>query len=217
MSVPLWAVRAGLVGGTHRGVALHARVVGTDRDDGHHHPAGRAGGGPRHVQAGGRGGRGRPRDPQRVGASVGRRGAAHQRGVRCRARHCQQARHPAELWHRPRCALWQRRREGARRGGLRGDRRRAARQPNIDRTTPGRPGALEARRAGIGSDAEDSGRQHPQPAERRRRYPARCARCRDRRGRVREELAHRWFGIQARRGRHGRPGSDPRLSTKSPR
>ena len=95
--------------------------------------------------------------------------------------------------------------DGRRRGGVRGHRRRAAGQRHADRAAPGRPGLPEA----VGADAVGSAggprRQHPQPAGRRRRHPARRAGGGDRRGRVGQELADRRLGVGPRRGGVGRP------------
>ena len=59
-------------------------------------------------------------------------------------------------------------------------------------------------------------RQHPQPAGRRRRHPARRAGGGDRRGRVGQELADPRLGVGPGRRGVGRPGRDPRLAAQQP-
>ena len=59
-------------------------------------------------------------------------------------------------------------------------------------------------------------RQHPQPAGRRRRHPARRAGRGDRRGRVGQELADPRLGVGPGRRGVGRPGRDPRLAAEQP-
>ena len=82
-----------------------------------------------------------------------------------------------------------------RRGGVRGHRRRAARQRHAHRAAPRRPRLPEAVGAHAVRRAGGARRRHPQPAERRRRHPARRARGRDRRGRVGQELADPRLGV----------------------
>ena len=117
---------------------------------------------------------------------------------------------------RPRRRPRPRRRHRRRRGGLRGHRRRAAGQRHAHRASPERPGLPEA----VGADAVgcDGGarRPHAQPAERRRRHPARRAGGGDRRGRVGQELADPRLGVWPGRGGVGRPDPDPRLAAEQP-
>ena len=63
---------------------------------------------------------------------------------------------------------------------------------------------------------EVRGREHPQPAGRRRRHPARRAGGRDRGGRVGQELADPRLGVGAGRSGVGRPDPDPRLAAEQP-
>ena len=66
-------------------------------------------------------------------------------------------------------------------------------------------GALEVR-----------GAEHPQPAGRRRRHPARRAGRGHRRGRLGQELADPRLGGRPGRRGDGRPGRDPRLAAQQP-
>ena len=83
------------------------------------------------------------------------------------------------------------------RGGVRGHGRGAAGQRHDHRPAPRRPGRAE----GVGAEAVGRAggprRQHPQPAGRRRRHPARRAGGRHRRGGVGQELADRRLGGRA--------------------
>ena len=117
---------------------------------------------------------------------------------------------------RPRRRPRPRRRHRRWRGGVRGHRRRAAGQRHAHRAAPGRPGLPEAVGADAVGRAGGARRQHPQPAGRRRRHPARRAGGRDRRGRVGKELADPRLGVRPGRGGVGRPGRDPRLAAEQP-
>ena len=113
---------------------------------------------------------------------------------------------------RPRRRSRPRRRHCRWRGGVRGHRRRAAGQRHAHRAAPRRPGLPEA----VGADAVGSAggarRQHPQPAGRRCRHPARRAGGGDRRGRVGKELADPRLGVGAGRRGVGRP--EPRSAAR---
>ena len=113
---------------------------------------------------------------------------------------------------RPRRRSRSRRRHRRRRGGVRRHRRRAAGQRHAHRASPERP----RRREAVGADAvgrdEGARRPHAQPAERRRRHPARRAGGGDRRGRFGQELADSWLGVRPGRGGVGR--SDARSAAR---
>ena len=70
---------------------------------------------------------------------------------------------------------------------------------HADRAPPRRPGLLEAVGADALGNAGDPRRQHPQPAGRRRRHPARRAGRHHRRRGLGQELADRRLGVRARR------------------
>ena len=96
---------------------------------------------------------------------------------------------------------------GRRRGGVRGHRRGAAGQRHAHRPPPRRPRLPEAVGADAVGRAGGPRRQHPQPAGRRRRHPARRAGRRHRRGRLGQELADPRLGVRPRRRGVGRPGA----------
>ena len=79
---------------------------------------------------------------------------------------------------------------------LRGHRRGAAGQRHAHRAAPRRPGRPEADGADAVGRAGGPRRQHPQPAGRRRRHPARRAGRGHRRGRVGQELADPRLGVR---------------------
>ena len=76
-------------------------------------------------------------------------------------------------------------------------------------------GLKESVRAGDGRAGDPWGR-HAQPAEGRRRHPARRALRDHRRGRLRQELADPGLGRRPRRRGDGRPGSDQGLAAQQP-
>ena len=117
---------------------------------------------------------------------------------------------------RPRRRPRPRRRHGRRRGGVRGHRRRAARQRHRHRSPPRRPRRAQGDGADVGRRAGGPRRRHPQPAGRRRRHPARRAGGGHRRGRVGQELADPRLGRGPRRGGVGRPGRDQGLAAQQP-
>ncbi len=88
------------------------------------------------------------------------------------------------------------------------------------RPPPRRPGHPQGGGADAGRRARGPRRQHPQPAGRRRRHPARRAGRHHRRGGLGQELADRRLDCQfppaPRRGRLGRPGSDQGLAAQQP-
>ena len=150
-----------------------------------------------------------PRHPadERAAAAAARQGQHRPRG---------RAQAGDDRDRRPRRRPRPRRRHRRRRGGLRGHRRRAAGQRHAHRASPERPGRAEAVGAeAVGRD-EGARRPHAQPAERRRRHPARRAGGGDRRGRVGQELADPRLGVWPGRGGVGRPDADPWLAAEQP-
>ena len=136
---------------------------------------------------------------ERPAAAAARQGQ-HRAGRRAQA--------GGDRHRRPRRRPRPRRRHRRRRGGVRGHGRRAAGQRHADRAAPGRPGrhSKPSVRNAVGR-AEGARRQHPQPAGRRRRHPARRAGGGDRRGRVGQELADPRLGVGAGRRGVDRPGA----------
>ena len=105
-----------------------------------------------------------------------------------------------------------------RRGRVRGNGRRAARERHAHRPAPRRPRAAQGRRCARANGAlEVRGADRAQPAGGGCRHPARRARRRDRGGGVGQELAHPRVGGAARRRRGRRPGRDPRVAAQQPR
>ena len=98
---------------------------------------------------------------------------------------------------------------------LRGDRRGAPGQRHHHRPPPWRPGRHQGDGAQGLRHAGDPRRGHPQPAGRRRRYPARGAGRRHRHRQLRQELARARVDPGRRRRGVGRPGLPIRGSRRS--
>ena len=105
---------------------------------------------------------------------------------------------------------------GGRHRVLRGHRRGSAHEQDPDRSPLRRPGVAQAAGAHVDRRAEDSRRDGEQPAEGRRRHPARRALRDHRRRGLGQELARARVAPVRRRCGLGRPGRDPRLAPKQP-
>ena len=117
---------------------------------------------------------------------------------------------------RPRRRPRSRRRYGGRQRVFRGHRRGVAGQRHHHRPPSRRPGCPQEDGADAQRHAEGPRREDAQPAQRRRRHPARGAGGGDRRGRVGKKLADPGLGVGPGRRGVDRPGRDRRLATKQP-
>ena len=100
---------------------------------------------------------------------------------------------------RPRRRPRPRRGHGRGRGGVRGHRRRAAGERHHHRPPSRRPRFPQGDGADTDRRARGARCRPAQPAGRRRRHPARCARGADRRGRLGQELTDQQLGVGPRR------------------